>query len=61
MKGYIQDPSSVLDYSIDWTNYLKADVIVASSWVIESPLTMVANAESFTDTYTTILLQGGVA
>ena len=60
MKQFIKDPDAVLDYKMDWTAWLgETDVIVASSWEVDSN-EIVVNSDSFTDTDTTVWLSGGL-
>ena len=60
MKQFIKDPDAVLDYKMDWTAWLgETDVIVASSWEVDSD-EIVVDSDSFTDTDTTVWLSGGL-
>lgn len=60
MKQFIKDPDAVLDYKMDWTAWLgETDIIVASSWKVDSN-EIVVNSDSFTDTDTTVWLSGGL-
>lgn len=60
MKQFIKDPDAVLDYKMDWTAWLgETDVIVASSWKVDSE-EIVVDSDSFTDTDTTVWLSGGL-
>lgn len=57
-----KDPNSVLDYSIDWSDWLGSDTIHSSTWtlpagIIKDPV----GQDSFTNTVTTIWLSGGTA
>jgi hypothetical protein len=53
-----KDPDEVVDYAVDWRSVLTGgDVIVTSTWTL--PTGIVGGAQSFTDTQTTIWLQGG--
>lgn len=54
-----KDPDEVLDYAIDWTPRLGADVIVSSTWVVPVGLTKESDTHSTTDT--TIWLSGGTS
>ena len=60
MKGFVKDPDSTLDYSFDWALWLDGDTIASSTWVIDSPLTIVPASQSFTDTITLVFISGGV-
>lgn len=58
MKGYFdKHTTAVLDYVIDWTNWLAGDVIVSSIWVVEAGLTQVS--DSNTTSTATVWLSGG--
>lgn len=55
-----KDPQSVLDYTIDWSDWLEDDTITASTWAIvaDSGLTQ-PFSPSFTTLTTTIWLGAG--
>ena len=60
MKQFIKDPDAVLDYKMDWTAWMdETDIIVASSWEVDSD-EIVVDSDSFTDTDTTVWLSGGL-
>ncbi len=60
MKQFIKDPDAVLDYKMDWTAWLgETDVIVASSWEVDSD-EIVVDSDSFTDIDATVWLSGGL-
>lgn len=54
-----KDPAAVLDYSVDWSDWLNGDTIQASEWTVPDGLT-VEGVPGHTDTTTTIWLAGGV-
>ena len=56
---YAKDPNDVLDYGEDWSAWLGADTIAASSWLV--PAGIIKNSDGFTPTTTTIWLAGGTA
>lgn len=58
-KAYTKDPDAVLDYSIDWSDWLDADTISTSTWTVETGLTK--GTVSNTTTLTTVWLSGGTA
>lgn len=58
MSLFLQDPSSVLDYSIVWTDELDGSEAVSTSTWLAPPDITVANPTNTTDT-TTVLLSGG--
>ena len=60
-KSFRKDPNSVLDYKIDWTNWLAytspADTISTSSWTADSGITI--DSSSKTTRKATVWLSGG--
>ena len=55
-----KDPSAVLDYTIDWTAWLKSgDTISTSTWAVPSGITK--NSEANTTTASTVWLSAGTA
>lgn len=53
-----KDPAATLDYSVDWTEFLEdEEVIAASQWTVPSGITQVTT--SYTDKKATIWLSGG--
>jgi hypothetical protein len=54
-----KDPDAVLDYTIDWGEWLGTDTITASEWTVPDGLT--GGATSKTSTTVTIWLSGGQA
>jgi hypothetical protein len=53
-----KDPSAVLDYSVDWTDFLQtAETIATSTWVVPSGIT--ADSDTNDDKIATIWLSGG--
>lgn len=56
-QTFIKDPSAVLDYSIDWSDWLEGDTISTSTWTVPSGLSN--TSESKTNTKTTVWLSGG--
>ena len=58
VASFSKDPQAVLDYSIDWRDWLgDTEVISTSSWTVESGLT--EDSDSNTDTVATVWLSGG--
>ena len=57
MKGFVKDPSAILDYSLDWGPWLDGDTIITSVWILESPLTN--DSDSNTTTTTEIFISAG--
>ncbi len=56
---FLKDPNAVLDYQLDWSDWLVSDTISTSSWTI--PGGIKKDSESKSDTVTTIWLSGGTA
>ena len=53
----VQDPTALLDYTVDWTQWLGTDTITSSAWAIDPGLT--SSLPSNTTTQATIWLSGG--
>lgn len=60
---YIKDPSSVLPYTVDWTEWLvPGDTITAVQWTAQSGITVAQSpAPSNTADTATVWLSGGSA
>jgi hypothetical protein len=61
---FVKDPQAILDYTVDWTDWLKGDTISTSSWTVSPGITVGdgtngAAAPSKTDTKTTIWFISG--
>lgn len=54
---FTKDPDAVLDYSIDWSNWLGADTISTSTWSVPAGITK--DSDTKTTTKATIWLSGG--
>ena len=54
-----KDPNAILDYSIDWSDWLDTDEISTSTWTVPAGITK--TDESNTTTIATIWLSGGTA
>jgi hypothetical protein len=39
---YIKDPDAVLDYALDWAEWLGADTIQGVTWIVSTGLTLTA-------------------
>lgn len=59
MITYIKDPNAVLDYTLDWSQWLVDDTLLTSTWVIPDGLTSPSNSN--TPTQSTVWLSGGTA
>ncbi|WP_337187592.1 hypothetical protein [Phenylobacterium sp.] len=58
-KDYVKDPVALKDYTQDWSDWLGADTIVASSWEIPAGMTKVTDNIDGTAKATVIWLTGG--
>ena len=56
-QAYIKSDNEVLDYVVDWSNWLGADTISTSVWNAEVGITQ--DSETETTTTATIWLSGG--
>lgn len=54
---FIKDPQSVLDYTLDWSDWLGSDTISQSTFTVPSGITK--DSDSFDDTTATIWLSSG--
>lgn len=54
-----KDPDAVLDYTIDWSDWLGSDTITASTWTVPAGITN--DSDSNTTTKAIIWLSGGTA
>ena len=58
-----KDPDSVLDYGMDWSNWLPdGDVIQSSNWIMEAVVNsgaLTIDSDSFDDNFTVVWLSGG--
>lgn len=58
MSDFIKDPQAVLDYSVDWTDWLgTSETIVTSTWTAPDGLTV--NSNTHDDKIATAWIQGG--
>lgn len=56
---WIKDPSAVLDYTVDWSQWLDTgDTITTSTWVI-APTGLTQQSAASTPTAATVWLSGG--
>lgn len=56
---FTKDPSAVLDYTVDWTDYLGSDTISTVTWTVAVGITQ--SASMFASKTATIWLSGGTA
>ena len=59
MNRFLKDPDAVLDYQIDWSDWLDSDTISTSAWTVPTGLT--EDSDSNTTTTATVWLSGGTA
>jgi hypothetical protein len=57
MSSFNKDPDAVLDYTVDWSDWLGTDTISASTFTAESGLTV--DSSTNTTTTTTVWLSDG--
>ena len=57
MQQFVKDPQEVLDYQIDWSDWLDTDTISTSAWVVQTGITK--DSSSNTTTTATVWLSGG--
>lgn len=50
-------PTDVLDYFVDYSEWLGTDTIATSSWVVPTDITQ--TTDSHTDTVATVFVEGG--
>lgn len=56
--SYTKDPNAVLDYTINWADWLDSDTIASSSWAV-TPAGLTIASDTETTTTTTVWLSGG--
>jgi len=56
---FVKDPQAILDYSVDWTDWLETDTISGVAWTVPTGITQ--TAVSNTTKIATIWLSGGTA
>jgi hypothetical protein len=59
-KRFEQDPDAVLDYTLDWVDYLVEDDFIVDVAFTTSDVALVVNSENFTNTWTSVWLSGGL-
>ena len=56
--AYVKDPNAVLDYTVDWADWLASGETIATvTWTVETGLTKDSNTN--TNTTATVWLSGG--
>lgn len=58
-NAFTKDPDAVLDYLVDWTDWLAGDTIVTSTWIVPTGITK--DTDTKTATAARIWLSGGTA
>ena len=59
VQKWTKDADAILDYTIDWEDWLGTDTISSSAWTCDSGITV--DSSSNTTTTTTVWLSGGTA
>lgn len=57
IRQYTKDPDAILDYTINWSQWLNGDTIDTSTWNVPSGITLVSSSAD--DTSATIIISGG--
>lgn len=57
IASFNKDPQALLDYHINWSEWLDGDTIIASSWSAEDGITVAQ--DDFSDTVAVVWLSGG--
>lgn len=57
IASFNKDPGAMLDYHIDWSDWLDGDTIIASSWSAEDGI--VVARDDFSETVAVVWLSGG--
>lgn len=56
VRRWIQDPGALLDYTLDWSDWLGTDTITGATFAVSG---MTVNASGFTSFTATVWLSGG--
>lgn len=56
---WIHDPSAILDYTVDWSDWLGVDTIASVTWTVPAGIVKASQAE--TTTKATAWISGGTA
>jgi len=56
---WIHDPNAILDYSVDWSDWLGSDTIASVTWTVPTGIVKASQAE--TTTTATAWISGGTA
>lgn len=57
-RNFEKDPNAILDFTIDWTDWLGSDTIVTGTWIIPSGITEVSRTS--TTKISTVFVSGGI-
>lgn len=57
VASYTKDPDAVLDYELDWSEWLDTDTIASSSWTADTGITI--DSDTNTTTTATVWVSGG--
>jgi len=59
---FTKDPHAIMDYSVDWSDWLNStDTINSSTWITASGITASSSSVDSSNKITTVRLQGGTA
>lgn len=58
-QAFLKDAQAVLDYTIDWSDWLVSDAISTSAWEAATGITI--DSDTNTGTTATVWLSGGTA
>ncbi len=56
-RNFEKDPNAILDFSVDWTDWLGSDTIVTGTWIIPTGITEIS--KSNTTKIATVFVSGG--
>jgi len=56
-RNFKKDPNAILDFTVDWTDWLASDTIVTGTWIIPSGITEVSRSN--TTKISTVFVSGG--
>lgn len=56
-NSFLKDPDAVLDFQVDWEDWLGSDTISSSSWTVQTGITK--DSDTYSLTTATVWLSGG--
>ena len=59
LRNFEKDPDAIIDYSIDWSDWLQSDTISTGTWVV--PAGIIETQRVQTESICTIYLSSGTA